>query len=180
MRQLLVNAVTRRSGDFWRRLPLAKSLLEGEPVAPLLDPLPARLLDKEATFADAVNALNESATGALIVLDEKQRLWGTLDREDLYHIVARYAVTTTERRGDLRLHKLGDLLSGSPVYIALDDSAFVASAAMLDHGISWLPVVQGKDDLRPVGRLRGDRISRHLIEKIGHVPADRAQEQVRR
>jgi NADH dehydrogenase len=175
MQELLVKAVTRRSGDFWRRLPLAKSLLEAEPLAPLVDPLPTKLLDKETTFADAVNALNESASGALIVLDENQRLWGTLDREDLYHIVARYAVTTTETRGDLRLHKLGDLLPGSPVYIALDDSTFVASATMLDHGISWLPVVQGKDDLRPIGRVRGDRISRRLIEKIGQPQPDHAQ-----
>jgi NADH dehydrogenase len=175
MRQLLVNAVARRSGDFWRRVPLAKSLLEGEPLASLLDPLPAKLLNKEATFADAVSVLNESASGALIVLDEKQRLWGTLDREDLYHIIARYAVSPEETRGDLSQRKLGDLLSGSPVYVALEDSALVASATMLDHGISWLPVVKSKDDLRPIGRVRGDRISRRLIEKIGRPQPDHAQ-----
>lgn len=175
MRDLLATALTHQAGDFWRRLPFAKSLLEGESLASLLDPLPAARLNKEATLADAVKALNESASGELIVLDEKQCLWGTLDRNDLYRIIARIAVTATEAQGGLAQRKLGDLLSGNPVYVNLDDSTLVATATMLDHGISWMPVVQSKDDLRPVGRLRGDRITRRLLEKIGQGQPDRAQ-----
>jgi hypothetical protein len=37
---------------------------------------------------------------------------------------------------------------------------------MLDHGISWLPVVKSKDDPRPVGFLRGEKISKRMIERI--------------
>src|SRR5258705_12277998 len=51
------------------------------------DPLPAEFLRKETTYADAIKALNESASGHLLVLDEKQRFWGTLDRNDLYQII---------------------------------------------------------------------------------------------
>jgi CBS domain-containing protein len=154
---------------------MAKSLLDGESIASLLDPLPARLLAKETTLADAIRALTESATGELLVLDEKERLWGTLDRDDLYHIIARIAVTPTDTRGDATQHKLGDLLPGTPVYIGLEDSTLVASTTMLDHGISWLPVVRSKDDPRPVGCLRGDRISYRIIEKLGHVEMDHAR-----
>jgi NADH:ubiquinone reductase (H+-translocating) len=174
-RDLLSKAVTRRSGDFWRRLPLAKSLLDGESLAPLLDPLPSNSLTKDSTFADAVKALNGSATGQLLVLDERQRLWGTLDRDDLYHIVARIAVIPTEARGDVTQRKLGDLLPGKPVYVALEDSTLVASATLLDHGISWLPVVQSKDDLRPVGSLRGDRITNRMIEKLSESNTEHAR-----
>jgi hypothetical protein len=46
---------------------------------------------------------------------------------------------------------------------------------MLDHGISWLPVVKSKDDPRPVGRLRGDRITRRLFEKMAQVEPPKAQ-----
>jgi predicted transcriptional regulator len=46
---------------------------------------------------------------------------------------------------------------------------------MLDRGISWLPVVKSKDDPRPVGRLRGDRITRRLIEKMAQVEAPKVQ-----
>jgi NADH dehydrogenase len=175
LRDRLSRAVTRRSGDFWRRMPLAKSLLDSEPLASLLDPLPAESLGKDATLADALRALNESATGELLILDENQRLWGTLDRDDLYSIVARIAVTPMETRGDIGQRKLSDLLLGNPVYVALEDSTLVASATMLDHGISWLPVVQSKDDPRPVGCLRGEKIGHRIIQKIGHVEADHAK-----
>jgi NADH dehydrogenase len=175
LRDLLSRAVTRRSGDIWRRLPLAKSLLDGEPLASLLDPLPAESLGKDATLADALRALNESATGELLILDENQRLWGTLDRDDLYSIVARIAVTPTETRGDVSQRKLSDLLLGNPVYVSVEDSTLVASATMLDHGISWLPVVQNNDDPRPVGCLRGEKIAQRIIQKIGHVEADHAK-----
>src|ERR1700722_1638540 len=174
-RDLLAKAVTRRSGDFWRRLPISKSILEGESLASLVDPLPAHLLSKETRNADAIKALNESATGHLLILDEEQRLWGTLDRNDLYQIIARIVVTPTGKQEDVSQRKLGELLSANPVFVALEDSPLVASATMLDHGISWLPVVKSKDDPRPVGLLRGDRITRRLIEKIAQVGAPKAQ-----
>ena len=164
-RELLAKAVTRGS-DFWRRLPIGRSMLEGEPITSFIDPLPARLLTKETTFADAINALNESDSGNLVVLDEKKRLWGTLDRGDLYQIIARIAVTSAETRGDIGHLKLSDILVPNSIFIAIEDSAFVASATMLDHGISWLPVVKSKDDPRPVGVLRGEKISKRMLERL--------------
>ena len=175
MRDLIAKAVTRRSGDFWRRLPLSKAMLEGESLASLLDPLPPQLLSKETTFADAIKALNANAAGQLLILDEKQCLWGTLDRQDLYQIIAHIAVTSAETRGDITRLKLSDLLPANPLYAALEDSALVASATMLDRGITWLPVVTSKDDLRPVGYLRGERISKRMMEKMALLQADRAQ-----
>jgi NADH dehydrogenase len=174
-RDLLAAAVTRRSGDVWRRLPLAKSLLDGESLASLLDPLPAKLLSKQTTLADAIQALNESPTGQILILDEKQQLWGTLDRDDLYQIIARIAVTPASAQRDSTRHPLGELLQGGPVHASLDDSLLVASATMLDHGISWLPVVQSKDDLRPVGSLRGEKITNRVIQKMGHTESDQAK-----
>ena len=175
LRDLLAKAVTSRSGDFWRRLPISKSILEGESLASLVDPLPAQLLSKETRYADAIKALNESASGHLLVVDEKQRLWGTLDRSDLYQITARIALTPANGRETVGERKLADLLSANPIYVALEDPLVVASATMLDHGISWLPVVKSKDDLRPVGRLRNDRIARRLIEKMAQVEPPKAQ-----
>jgi len=175
LRDLLLRTVTRRSGDFWRRLPLAKSLLAEETLASLLDPLPPEALRKDTTLAEAVRALNESASGELLVLDENQRLWATLDRDEFYRIIARIAATPTDTHGDVTERKLSDLLLGNPVYVSLEDSTLVASATMLDHGVSWLPVVTSKNDPRPVGCLRGARIGNRMIQKIGHLDPDRAR-----
>ena len=174
-RELLAKSVTRRSGDLWRRLPGTKSLLEVEPLAGLLDPLPSELLRKDATLAEAIKALNESPTGQLLILDEKQHLWGTLDRHDLYNIVARIALSPAETRGNAALRQLDELLPGDPVYVALGDSTLLASTMMVDHGSTWLPVVQSKDDTRPVGYLRAEKISNLLIQKLGHAEADHAR-----
>ncbi len=175
LREVLSQAVIRRSGDVWHRLPLTKLLLDREPLASLLDPLPAELLRKDTSLADAIRALKESSTGQLLILDEAQRLWGTLDRNDLDQVVARIAVLPTDQHGDITHSKLSDFLVVNPLYVALDDSTLVAVATMLDHGISWLPVVQSKENPRPVGYLRRERILDRMLERIGQPQADHAQ-----
>jgi predicted transcriptional regulator len=102
-------------------------------------------------------------------------LWGTLDRNDLYQIIARIALTPTDGSEDVSERRLADLVPANPIYVALEDSLVVASATMLDRGITWLPVVKSKDDPRPVGRLRGDRITRRLIEKMAQVEPPKAR-----
>ncbi len=174
-REVLSKAVIRRSGDFWNRFPQAKSLLDREPLASLLDPLPAELLRKDTTLAAAIRALKESPTGELLVLDETQSLWGTLDRSDLHEIVARIAVIPADKRRDTGQYKLSELLLGKPLHVTLEDSTLVAYATMLDHSISWLPVVRSKDDPQPVGYLRGEKVFDFLIQKIGYTEPDRAQ-----
>ena len=175
IRDLLTKAVVDQVGDLWRRLPLAKTILEDEPLASLLEPLPPQLLHKENTLGEAIRTLNEGPTSDLIIVDENQRLWGTLDRDDLYRIIARIAVTSTAKSGLPIQHKLAELISMSRVYVTLDDSTLVATATMMDHGISWLPVVRSKDDLRPVGSLRGDKISYRITQKIAQTEVNHAQ-----
>jgi len=168
---VLTKAVIRRSGDFWNLLPEARSVLERESLATLLDPPPAEFLHKDTSLADAITALNESATGGLIVVDEAQHLWGTLDRNDLHQIVARVAVIPMDERGNISRRKLSEFLSENPLYVTLEDSPLVANTTMLDRGISWLPVVQSKEDPRPLGVLRADRIASRVLREIGQMEA---------
>jgi len=175
LRDILLQAFTRRSGDFWRRLPLAKSLLENEPLSSFLEPLSSTLLHKETTLAEALRTLDQSPVGELLVLDEHQRLWAVLNHADVFQIIVRLSVSPAETSRDLGQRKLSELLLGNPVYVALDDSILVASATLLDHGLSRLPVVQSKDDLRPVGYLRGEKIGSRVIQKISQQPASQSQ-----
>jgi NADH:quinone reductase (non-electrogenic) len=175
LRELMAQAAHRRSGDFWGRLPLTKFLSPNEPVTGLLDPLPAESLTPDTAFGDAVRTLNASVAGALLILDAQGRLWGTMDRQDLYAILTRVALSPAgQRTDDLPQRKLGALLAGNSLYITQDDSVLVASITMLDHGLSWIPVVHSKDDLRPVGRIRADRIGSHMMEKLDQSKASNA------
>lgn len=175
LRDILLQAFTRRSGDFWRRLPLAKTLLENEPISTFLDPLTSTPLHKEDTLAEALQALDQSPTGELLVLDEQQRLWAVLGREDVFHLIVRLSVSPPETHRLVAQRKLSELLLGDPVYVSLDDSMLVASATMLDHALPRLPVVQSKSDLRPVGYLRGEKIGSRVIQKMGQQPASQSQ-----
>ena len=132
-------------------------------------------MHKENTLGDAIRALNEGPTSDLIIVDDNQRLWGTLDRDDLYRIIARIAVTSTAKSGLPIQHKLAEFLSTSRLYVTLDDSTLVATATMMDHGISWLPVVRSKDDLSPVGSIRGDKITYRIIQKIAQTEVNHIQ-----
>jgi len=174
-RELLSNAVIRRSGDLWRRLPLGKSILDREPLASLVEPLPAQMLRKSSTLVDAIRVLRETPSGELVILDEEQRLWGTLDRTDVFQIVARVAITPIHERGAMIQRKLSEFVQENSLSVALNDSTAVASATMLVRGIAWLPVVQSKDEPRPVGTVRGERIANHVVQAIARTEGDHAR-----
>jgi NADH dehydrogenase len=165
-RDLLAKAVARHSGDAWRSMPLGKALLSNERLETFLDSLPPKMLTVDTTFGEAVLALNESPSGELLILDAQQRLWGRLDRDELFDIIARITIVPQEKRGDVTRRKLSEVLIANPLYATATDSILMATATMLDHKISWLPVVHSKDDLRPVGCLRAEKIASRVAEKI--------------
>lgn len=174
LRELLAEAALRRSKDFWAHVPLGKSALENEPVASLLEPLPSKLLQKDATLPEAIRALSESAGGELLILDEKQHLWGTFDRHDVHLILAQIAEIPLEERRHVPERKLSEFLPGNPLCIAQDESALTAAMTLMDHKRPWLPVVQSKDDFRPVGYVRGEQLVNRIIEKLVNRPTDQA------
>ena len=175
-RELLSKAVLRRASDFWARLPLAKSVLENEPLASLVDPLPAQLLQKNTPLGDAIKALNDSPTGELVIVDEERRLWGTFDRGDIHQVLARIAVIPPERHTGLSRRQLSEFVPANPVSMALEDSALTAALTMMDHSVSWLPVVQSKNDPRPVGFLRGEQIVNRIAQKVAHLEGGQASQ----
>ena len=175
LRELLANAVTRNSDELWRRLPLAKPLLDREPLASFLDPLPGSPLRKDTSLGDAIKCLRESAAGELIVLDENNRLWGKLDRKDLYQMVARIAVIPLDKRDLLSQRKLTDFLLPDPLCVSLQDSPFVAAGTMLQHAVAWLPVVRSLDDAEPVGYVREEKIVDFMLHKVASAKEDVAK-----
>jgi NADH:quinone reductase (non-electrogenic) len=173
-RELVSKAVLGHANDFWSRLPLEKSVLENEPLASLIDPLPVQLLQKNTPLSDAIKALNDSPTGELIIEDEAHHLWGTFDRQDIHQVLARIAVIPLERRAGLSRRQLSEFVVANPLSLALEDSALTAALTMMDHSIPWLPVVQSKDDPRPVGFIRGEQIVNRIAQNLARLETDRA------
>lgn len=175
LRELLANTIIRNSDQLWRRLPLSKPLLDREPLASFLDPLPPNPLAKDTSLGDAIKCLRESTAGELVVVDENNRLWGKLDRKDLYQIVARIAVLPLDQRDNLSQRKLTDFLLPNPLCVSLQDSPFVAAGTMLQHGIAWLPVVRSVDDPEPVGYVREEKIVDFMLHKVASTKEDTAK-----
>jgi NADH dehydrogenase len=172
LRELLANAVTRDSDDLWRRLPISKPFLDREPLASLLDPLPASTLRKDTSLGEAIKSLRESTSGELIVLDENNRLWGKLDRKDLYQLVARISIVPLDKRDGLTQRKLTEFLLPDPLCVTLQDSPFVAAGTMLQHRTAWLPVVRSIDNPEPVGYIREERILDFMLQKVASAKED--------
>lgn len=172
LRQVLANAVIHNSDDLWRRLPISKPFLDREPLSSFLDPLPDNPLRKDTSLGDAIKSLRESDAGQLIVLDERNRLWGKLDRRDLYQLIARVAIIPLDKRNGLTQRKLTDFLSQDPLCITLQDSPFVAAGTMLQHGTAWLPVVRGLDNPEPVGCIRQEKIMDFMLHKVASAKED--------
>jgi NADH:ubiquinone reductase (H+-translocating) len=172
LRELLANSVVGKSDQLWRRLPLSKPLLDSEPLTAFVDPLPAKALRKDTSLGDAIQCLRENTAGQLIVLDENNRLWGKLDRRDLYQLIARVALIPSDQHGDLSQRRLTDFLVPDPLCVTLEDSPFIAAGTMLQHGVAWLPVVRSADDLEPVGYVRQERIVDFMLHKVADTKGD--------
>jgi NADH:quinone reductase (non-electrogenic) len=166
LRELLAKTLIRNSKDLWRRLPEARSILEREPLASFLDPLPGSLLRQDTSLGDAIKSLRESSAAELIIVDENKHLWGKLDRRDLYQLVARIAIIPLDKRDGLSERKLADFLLPDPLCITLQDSLFIAAGTMLQHGIAWLPVVRSLANLEPVGYVRQEKIMDFMLHRV--------------
>jgi NADH:ubiquinone reductase (H+-translocating) len=174
LREVLAQAVIRSSGEFWEGAPQASAFLDSLPLASILDPLSDEPLRTDTTLSNAIAELQKNPTGQLVILDENRHLWGTLDRDDLYQIVARIAITPEDQRDTLIQRKVSDFLVGKPLCVAVNDSTLVASATMLAHGLPWLPVVRSKDNPEPIGFIREERLVNSVFRKMSLAKADHA------
>jgi NADH:ubiquinone reductase (H+-translocating) len=169
--ELLSKAIVSSSGDFWNRMSEVKSLLEREQLSTFLEPLTQPFLHTNTTLADAMGVLEKSASGQLVILDDKQHLWGKLDRGDFQQIVARIAVTPGDKRGDIDQRSISEFLNGTPLYVTQEDSLLSAYSTMVDHGLPWLPVLRSKQDPSLVASVRAEKIANHLIRTLAEARA---------
>ena len=126
----------------WHRLPPTKTLLDGEPIASLpRSPHTRNSSQTDHALADAIQTLNENLRLASL-LDEQQQLWRTFDRGDLYQIVARIAHYPRGSEGIRPFARSANCCSAGPCMCPSTIPSPQPPLRLLEHRISWLPVVQ--------------------------------------
>ena len=127
----------------------------------------AKCVGENETITDAAKKLKELGVGAMPICGEDDRLKGMLtDRDIVIDVLA-------EGRDpdDVKAGELGD---GKPVTIGADDSIEDALAAMKEHQIRRLPVIDGHDlvgivSIADIARNLDDEKTGDVIEAISAV-----------
>jgi NADH dehydrogenase len=166
-RGILAELVRRRSQSLWQHFPASKEALSKEPLSSFLEPLPSRTLKPDSTLDHALAMLTGNGLGFLFVLDDQQRLFGVLSATDLTNALVLIAATPVDSRRDASKVQVRELLSADRVTISSDDSSLLAASTMLEHGLSCIPVVVGKNDHHLKGYVRAEKISYWLLRELG-------------
>ena len=90
-------------------------------------------VEPATTLADAARRMHERSVGAVVVLDEHERLVGIVTERDVLRAVATDGI---ER-------PVSELMTPSPETVEPDESAGQAAVLMIHGGFRHLPVVDG-------------------------------------
>jgi CBS domain-containing protein len=166
-RGIIAEIVRRRSRALWLHFPALRDALSEQPLSFFIEPPPLQTLRPDNTLQQALAALAENGLDSLIVLDDQHRLTGILKAQEVANALLLSVSTPEESRRDATQVRVDELPTADPLTIASDDSSLLAASTMLDHGLSWLPVVVSKSDHRLTGTVRAERIGYWLLQELG-------------
>ncbi len=155
-REILADAVKRRSGDHWQRFPLAYKILDNEPFSSFIEPVIAQL-STDNTFEDALNLLIEKPLEYCCVVDDDNILKGILTRTDFGRAVD---------SGVKRDTKVLAFMKSDPIIVTADNDTPTVAATMRLHGIKWMPVVEDLVTRKIKGYVRMDKIMKFVLQRL--------------
>ena len=155
-REILADAVKRRSGDLWQKFPLAFKILENQPFSSFIEPMIVKL-GADNTFEDALNLLIEKPLEYCCVVDDDNILKGILTRTDFGRAV--------DSGVNLRT-KVREFMKVDPIIVAVDEQTPAVAATMRLHGIKWMPVVENLDSRKVKGYVRMDTIMKFVLQHL--------------
>lgn len=155
-RDFLADAVKRRSGNMWQKLPVVYEILENQPLTTFIKPIEISLNPND-TFENAVKTLSGDKLDFCCVIDSSNKLKGILSRTDIFRAV---------ESGVTPLTKVSDFMTESPIVATESDSCTIIAATMRDHNLKWLPVVDNLDNLYLKGYIRRDKMINFVLDKF--------------
>jgi hypothetical protein len=63
---------------------------------------------------------------------------------------------------------LREFVSAEPVTVSLEEPSLVAATTMLEHGLTWIPVVASKTDRHLKGFVRMDQMCYWLLQQAAN------------
>lgn len=176
LRQAVAGALERRT-NIWQNLPMAHAALQDEPLATFIEALPARPVDADTPFMDAVPVFRDTPHGFLLVTDASGGLEGIVTATDLLRFMEVASKLPRHERAGVTLRSI---MSKRPVALLRDDSSTVAVATMREHGLTKLPVLDDVANRRPVGYVRLAHVFEVLLDKLRRVVEPNGSESVTR
>jgi NADH dehydrogenase len=155
-REILADAMKKRSGDLWQRFPLAYELLKNQPFSSFVEPL-AAYLRPDSTFEDALNLLSESSLEYCCVIDDQNTLKGILTRTDFGRAVD---------SGVTRYTKVSEFMKTDPILVAAGEETPSVAKTMRLHSIKWMPVVEDLDSRKIKGYVRIDKMMKFVLQHL--------------
>jgi len=155
-RQFLADAVQRRSGSMWQKLPIVYSILRREPLSVFLKRVEIKL-DPADSFEYAVKTISEKELDFCCVIDEANKLKGVLTRTDIFRAVE----SATEPHT-----KVSEFMNNEPIMVTVDDSSPIVAATMRDHNLKWVPVVDNIDNMYVKGYVRRDEMINYVLNEL--------------
>jgi NADH:ubiquinone reductase (H+-translocating) len=168
LRDIVAESVKRRAENVWLHFPEAQNALSREPLSTFLEPVPPETLKPDSTLGQAVVLLTRSTNGRLFILDDQQCLWGVSNATDLIFAAQMIAYKQTVAREDIKNVQLGEFVSAEPVTVSSGEPGLVAATTMLEHGLTWIPVVESKSDRHLKGFVRMDQMSCWLLKQAAN------------
>lgn len=155
-RDFLADAVKRRSGSMWQKLPVVFEILKNQPLSTFIRPVDISV-DPNDTFETAVKTLSEKELDFCCVIDSSNKLEGILTRTDIFRAV---------ESGATPLTKVSEFMTSSPIVATESDSCTIVAATMRDHNLKWVPVVDNLSNLYVKGYIRRDKMINFVLDKF--------------
>ena len=155
-RDFLADAVKRRSGDMWQKLPVVFEILKNQPLSTFIKPVEISL-SPDDSFETAVKTLCGEELDFCCVIDSSNKLKGIMTRTDIFRAVESAATPFT---------KISDFMTESPIVATEADSCTIVAATMRDHNLKWVPVVDNLNNQYVKGYIRRDKMINFVLEKF--------------
>lgn len=159
-RQMLADAIRKRSATFWQQIPAAREILAQHPVTVFVEPCSIEPLTPDNTFADAIRQFDDHASDVCCVVDTTGRLVGVITRSDIFRALDAGARHQTP---------VSEFMVRNPVTVMTGDTSLLAAAMMREHGFTWLPVVNNDTDCILQGHVRAEKMLHAIVQ---HLPAE--------